>query len=996
MAGKNDGWVSARRSPTQQCPVCEAMGRVGVNSYCRYNPRLDATGSEAWICMKSDGGTDPCPGWKVMQKWVKGTKPPVYEPCLTRNKAGATYIPSEAELKPLTAAEIEASVKKKQAQKAIEDAARKRAIEYARELWTAAGKEMHLGRGPACLDGKGPNHPRLAAYIEARGVPMADLPGGQLPSKVFRYLGDTYGTHTVSAKVGEKKVSKKFTFSGPAMLCACAGPDMKLQCVQRIYLDHTGKPAKASAPKGMPPEEWDAKRTQGSPSGSICWLGNPLKCATLIFDEGPETGIALHAATHATVAILLSTSGFLNLALPTDVIEAIESGLITTLIVAGDCDTLKKGGGRPGQDHATTLADQLAERFPMATVRRTWPAPKDAAGLFDEAGEPKGKGVDWEEVYVASGKERVRAAVLEESEVVHTPNAAAVVADDADDLTEEQDWMDRETLGGDGPEIPTGELPQARVLLNRHRLFSPGRAARSDAYFKLAHWRGLFYRYSCTPTRGGRWKEVSDAVVRAYVWARLQRYRILKKKHLMRMDPSRKTAENVRDAMIGEVGVDSDDGSVLLPQKFNADGRPRWADRYPEDECVDAKHLLPCINGIIDLNLLKKGIVTLRPHSSRLFALSCRPFVVDVELLKKTLAAGKQGQDEIGATHWPHWQKMLDRASKGNAGWKERMWRWFGLCLTPIIKYQKAAFFLGPPGGGKSTFLWMLRQVVGEESSAVATFALIGERFGRASLVGKTLITIGDAGTSKNGDPGATLEMVKSIIGGDPVPVERKHGDVHDMRLGGKLTVASNDLQKWPDTAGAMPRRILPFRFDTPLEEAEMDREMEEKLALELPAVFCGALAGLVRLELAGKEQGFELGEEELEVVATIRDDNEPLFGFKDQHILQGLDPQTREVRWVWADDLYQRYEAWADDEAIDSKLTRPVLIKRLRAMGLRLDRKQPGTGDRSKRRYYGIGLRPVEGVVSTINYATDARPRTAQVEPVSDASPDDQPDIPF
>ncbi|HZW07359.1 MAG TPA: DUF5906 domain-containing protein [Phycisphaerales bacterium] len=979
MAGGKDGWVSCTKG--RPCPICEGMERKGKNSYCRYHPRLDATGTEAFICMKSSGGFDQVNGWKVMEKWVKGTKPPVYEKCLTRNKEGATYIPSEAEIKPLTEKEIAAESERRRRAEAIEKAEREKSIGWARELWNEAGKELVLGRGPAHLDGSGPGHPRIAEYFEARGVAIADLPGQRLPSHV-RFYGQTYGTH--------QKNGKKVRFTGPAILFACFNREKKIQCVQRIWLDYGGKPVKASPPSGVPADEWNPKMSLGSTSGIVWWLNNPARFGTLVLAEGPETSGACLAATHVGVGCVLSTTGLKTLDLPAELTEP-GSGL-RTVIFAADCDGRKANGTRPGQDAAGDAAKLLAEKYPHLVVRKATPSQIHAPALFDATGEPLDGGCDWLDVYNAAGKDVVRTALLETSIVVSSGKVERA-AGEADELGPDDGDPgdganeDRELAGGDGPVIRSGEVPQARTLLKNIRVFSPPADGRAGECFRVAHWRGLFYRYVNGGPKGPRWKEISHDSMRGLVWTRLQRYRILKRKHYVRMDPSRKTAENVRDAMIAEISVDSNDGSVLLPAKFDADGKPLWSDRHPEQECVEAQHLIPVLNGILDINLLKKRVVRLMPHTPRLFSQSCRPFAVDVKLLEEVLAAGQEGQDELGRKHWPVYQGMLDHYSLGNALWKERMWRWFGLCLTPIVKHQKAAFFLGPPGRGKSTVLWLLREVVGPESVAAATFALIGDRFGRASLVGKNVVTIGDAGSSRHGDPGAQLEMVKAIIGGDVVPVERKQQDVYELRLTCKLTVASNDLQKLPDTAGAMPRRILPFRFDAPLDEKDMDRDREEKLRAELPAIFCAALAALVRLELAPRDKAFELGDIEREEIAKIKLDNEPLFGFVEDHLVSGLNPRTGELYKVTGDDLYKAYEAWAESEHVEHRHTRPVLMKKLGAM-LSFRKKQPGTGDRSGRYYEGIGLRPeAESAPAGLHfkgtgYASDARPAPNAAEP--------------
>ena len=68
---------------------------------------------------------------------------------------------------------------------------------------------------------------------------------------------------------------------------------------------------------------------------------------------------------------------------------------------------------------------------------------------------------------------------------------------------------------------------------------------------------------------------------------------------------------------------------------------------------------------------------------------------------------------------------------------KQTLMEWMGLCLTPITKFQKALFIIGPKRGGKGTVFRILQQIVGTHNATSLGSLDFGRNFGLQPLIGK-------------------------------------------------------------------------------------------------------------------------------------------------------------------------------------------------------------------------------------------------------------------
>lgn len=170
-----------------------------------------------------------------------------------------------------------------------------------------------------------------------------------------------------------------------------------------------------------------------------------------------------------------------------------------------------------------------------------------------------------------------------------------------------------------------------------------------------------------------------------------------------------------------------------------------------------------------------------------------------------------------------------------------------GYLLTNQTKIQFIFYFYGSGKNGKSVFLNVIKELVGEGNFITLTPIQIESSFTRASLENKKVLLIGDM--SKKDSSNFITAEIKKLSGGDMISAEKKYGSSYQFKPFVKVVASSNFL---PDssndsTYGAI-RRIFLIPFRHQIKDSEQDLSLMDKLKKELPGILNLAINGLHRL----------------------------------------------------------------------------------------------------------------------------------------------------
>ncbi len=162
-------------------------------------------------------------------------------------------------------------------------------------------------------------------------------------------------------------------------------------------------------------------------------------------------------------------------------------------------------------------------------------------------------------------------------------------------------------------------------------------------------------------------------------------------------------------------------------------------------------------------------------------------------------------------------------------------------------KYHKALWLSGDGRNGKSTFLDVLKALVGTDSySTLSIKQIIEDKFSRADLDGSLVNVSEETSPEELSDSGP----FKNLTGDGDVRGEKKFGSGYKFRNRAKLIMTYNEVPNLRDLSTGMMSRpiIIPWKKDLS-DESKQDKTLKARLLAELPGIFNFAFAGWERLE---------------------------------------------------------------------------------------------------------------------------------------------------
>ena len=151
-----------------------------------------------------------------------------------------------------------------------------------------------------------------------------------------------------------------------------------------------------------------------------------------------------------------------------------------------------------------------------------------------------------------------------------------------------------------------------------------------------------------------------------------------------------------------------------------------------------------------------------------------------------------------------------------------------GYCFYRRNELRKSFILIGDKSNGKSTYLDMIKTLLGDENTSALDLKELGDRFKTAEMFGK-LANIGDdIGDDFIPNPA----VFKKLVSGDRVNVERKGQNPFDFNNYGKLLFSANNIPRIKDKSGAVISRlvIIPFDAQFSVNDADYDPYVKYKL----------------------------------------------------------------------------------------------------------------------------------------------------------------------
>lgn len=200
-----------------------------------------------------------------------------------------------------------------------------------------------------------------------------------------------------------------------------------------------------------------------------------------------------------------------------------------------------------------------------------------------------------------------------------------------------------------------------------------------------------------------------------------------------------------------------------------------------------------------------------------------------------------------------------------------------GYCFLKRNEMRKAFIFTGDKSNGKSTFLAMIRTMLGEGNISTLDLKELNERFKTAEIYRK-LANIGD---DIDDDFISNTAIFKKLVSGDAVTAERKGEHPFNFVNYAKLIFSANSLPRTKDKTGAVLDRliIIPFNATFSKEDPDYDPYIKDKLIADDAIEYLIKL-GVDALHRILENRQFTQSSKVLQELAEYNELNNPVLEF--------------------------------------------------------------------------------------------------------------------
>lgn len=252
----------------------------------------------------------------------------------------------------------------------------------------------------------------------------------------------------------------------------------------------------------------------------------------------------------------------------------------------------------------------------------------------------------------------------------------------------------------------------------------------------------------------------------------------------------------------------------------------------------------------------------------------------------------------------------LNKLSCGDSTIRALLEECIGYCFYRRNELGKAFILTGDKSNGKSTFLDIVKAILGDINISALDLKELGDRFNTSMMYGK-LANIGD----DIGDDflqGSQVSIFKKIVTGNRIKAERKGQDPFEFNPFIKLLFSANDIPRMKDKTGAVLRRlvIIPFNAAFSKDDPDYDPYIKYKLVEQGSIEYMIAL-GVQGLKRVIENNQFTKSEKVQNQLNEYEEENNPIIAFIADC---GVDMIENEP----TNEVYKRYQVFCADNSMN------------------------------------------------------------------------------
>lgn len=291
--------------------------------------------------------------------------------------------------------------------------------------------------------------------------------------------------------------------------------------------------------------------------------------------------------------------------------------------------------------------------------------------------------------------------------------------------------------------------------------------------------------------------------------------------------------------------------------------------------------------------------------------------------------------------------KTLNKLACDDAAIRALLEECIGYCFYRTNTFNKAFILTGDKSNGKSTFLKVLSEILGNKNITSLDLKNLGDRFSKASLYNK-LANIGD---DISDEFIQDASLFKKITDGGRIQSEKKGQDPFEFNPFVKLIFSVNNMPRIKDKTGAVLRRLVIIPFNARFQET--DEDFNPNIKNEL--IKKDSIEYLIRLGIAGLKRvicknTFTASKKVQKEIDEYEDFNNPVKGF-----FRECDEQFGEgyIFRETATAIYKKYQVYCAENNLQPE-SNTVFGRTLKSL-FGVESKQKKIGGKNVRMYVKV-----------------------------------------
>jgi putative DNA primase/helicase len=261
-------------------------------------------------------------------------------------------------------------------------------------------------------------------------------------------------------------------------------------------------------------------------------------------------------------------------------------------------------------------------------------------------------------------------------------------------------------------------------------------------------------------------------------------------------------------------------------------------------------------------------------------------------------------------------KRLCPKSLEAFKSWVDERWvtlfEVIGYMFYPEVKFRKAFMLVGEGRNGKSTFINLLKEILGEYATDISPRELFDSqnRFVVAGLYHKLANAVAESKDYTIDD----MDRFKRLTGGDWFTADVKFKEPITFRNVAKIVVASNNMPFLRDTNDkAFWARWLILEFPHQFQDDDtwFRRTFTQE---ELNGIVTVSLLAFMRVV---RQRRFDFEQSEKEVMDIWLSKTDSVYAFIHDSLKDGvitLDPRNGDL-WVARSDLYRLYRSYCVDQ---------------------------------------------------------------------------------